>query len=155
MKKFLNKIKKFKKFEHFKQLRKMSLKNIDAIMLTSPLCLDDVIRCLAGIKCSEMEAYFYVFAGAKTVEELAKKIDRNRSTAQRILMNLLAQGFVKRQTITKKGPGYVYEYTATPPEEIKEMLKESLEQLHFRLKNFIEKEWDEHVKKVEKELSEE
>ncbi len=139
---------------NLKQLRKMSLKNINAIMLTSPLCLDDVIRCLAGIKCSEMEAYFHVLAGAKTAEELAKKIDRNRSTAQRTLMNLLAQGFVKRQTITKKGPGYVYEYTATPPQEIKEMLKEKLEQLHSRLKNFIEKEWDEKVKKIEKELSE-
>ncbi|MFB6199525.1 MAG: helix-turn-helix domain-containing protein [Candidatus Nanohaloarchaea archaeon] len=67
-----------------------------------------------------------------TVKELASKVDRNRSTVQRALQEMLDKDLVMREGKTDKTVYYVY--TTLPMEEIKEVTEETLDQWHQRVK---------------------
>ena len=67
-----------------------------------------------------------------TVKELASQVDRNRSTVQRALQEMLDKDLVMREGKTDKTVYYVY--TTLPMEEIKEVTEETLDQWHQRVK---------------------
>ncbi len=63
-----------------------------------------------------------------TVQELASEVDRNRSTVQRALQEMLEKDIVMREGRTDRTVYYIY--TTLPMEEIKELTVEVLDQWH-------------------------
>jgi predicted transcriptional regulator len=63
-----------------------------------------------------------------TVAELADALDRDRSNVNRSLSTLLEKGLAERQRRLLDPGGYVYQYTATPLPEAKEMLHDALDE---------------------------
>jgi predicted transcriptional regulator len=75
-----------------------------------------------------------------TVAELAEVLDRDRSNVNRSLTTLMEKGLANRQRRLLDPGGYVYQYTATPLPEAKEMLHDALdtwaETVHERIDDF-------------------
>jgi predicted transcriptional regulator len=75
-----------------------------------------------------------------TVAELADALDRDRSNVNRSLSTLLEKGLAERQRRLLDPGGYVYQYTATPLPEAKQMLHDALdewsEMVHERIDEY-------------------
>lgn len=68
-----------------------------------------------------------------TVKELAERVDRNRSTVQRALQDMLDKDLVLREGKTDKTVYYVY--TTLPKEEICDVTRDVLDEWHKKVKN--------------------
>lgn len=68
-----------------------------------------------------------------TVQELADRVDRNRSTVQRSLQEMLDKDIVMREGKTDKTVYYVY--TTLPMEELREVTMETLDRWHESVKS--------------------
>ncbi len=66
-----------------------------------------------------------------TVQEIASRVDRNRSTVQRALQDMMDKDIIMREGKTDKTVYYVY--TALPMEEIKQITTEALDTWHSRV----------------------
>ncbi|MFB6291803.1 MAG: helix-turn-helix domain-containing protein [Candidatus Nanohaloarchaea archaeon] len=67
-----------------------------------------------------------------TVQELASRVDRNRSTVQRALQEMLDKDLIMREGKTDKTVYYIY--TALPMDEIRELTTDALDSWHQRVK---------------------
>jgi predicted transcriptional regulator len=63
-----------------------------------------------------------------TVKELASRVDRNRSTVQRALQDMLDKDLVMREGKTDRTVYYVY--TTLPMDELREVTKDTLDRWH-------------------------
>lgn len=68
-----------------------------------------------------------------TVKELAQRVDRNRSTVQRALQDMLDKDLVLREGKTDKTVYYVY--TTLPKDEICDVTRDVLDDWHQKVKN--------------------
>lgn len=68
-----------------------------------------------------------------TVKELADKVDRNRSTVQRALQDMLDKDLVLREGKTDKTVYYVY--TTLPKDEICDVTRDVLNDWHQKVKS--------------------
>jgi len=67
-----------------------------------------------------------------TVQEIASRVDRNRSTVQRALQEMLDKDLIMREGKTDKTVYYVY--TTLPMEKIKDLTRDTLDEWHERVK---------------------
>ena len=68
-----------------------------------------------------------------TVKELANRVDRNRSTVQRALQDMLDKDLIIREGKTDKTVYYVY--TTLPKEEICDVTRDVLDDWHQKVKS--------------------
>jgi predicted transcriptional regulator len=88
-----------------------------------------VLSCVFGIQDHESRTYLILLDNpGSTVAELADRLDRDRSNVNRSLTALLEKGLATRQRRLLDPGGYVYQYTATPLPEAKEMMHEALDE---------------------------
>jgi predicted transcriptional regulator len=66
----------------------------------------DLLCCAFGLRSSEIDVYFSLLGGTRTVEDLERKIDRDRSTVQRILQKLDRKGLIEREKKRIERGGY-------------------------------------------------
>jgi predicted transcriptional regulator len=94
----------------------------------------EVMACVFDIQDHETRTYLALLdTPGSTVAELAEDLDRDRSNVNRSLTTLLETGLVDRERRLLDPGGYVYQYTAAPLPEAKELMHEALD------------EWTEHV----------
>ena len=87
-----------------------------------------VMACVFGIQEHESRTYLVLLGNpGSTVEELADELDRDRSNVNRSLTTLLEKGLASRERRLLDPGGYVYQYTATPLPEAKELLHDALD----------------------------
>lgn len=67
-----------------------------------------------------------------TVQEIASQVDRNRSTVQRALQEMMDKDLIMREGKTDKTVYYVY--TTLPMDRIKELTCEALDEWHQTIK---------------------
>ena len=68
-----------------------------------------------------------------TVQEIANSVDRNRSTVQRALQEMLDKDLLMREGKTDKTVYYVY--TSLPMDEIRDVTSNALEEWHDKVQN--------------------
>ena len=71
-----------------------------------------------------------------TVQELAAEVDRNRSTVQRALQDMLDKDLIMREGKTDKTVYYVY--TTLPFEELKQIASQTLDSWHEKVKSKLQ-----------------
>jgi predicted transcriptional regulator len=103
----------------------------------------DVMACVFDIQDHETRTYLALLERpGSTVEELAESLGRDRSNVNRSLTTLLEAGLAERERRLLDPGGYVYQYTATPLPEAKELLHEALDEwtayVHGRIEAFPE-----------------
>jgi predicted transcriptional regulator len=101
--------------------------------------LGEVMSCVFGIKEHEYRTYLALLdAPGSTVAELADDLDRDRSNVNRSLTTLLEKNLVTRDRRLLDPGGYVYQYTAVPLPDVKDMLHASLDSWTERVHDRIE-----------------
>ncbi|SEO61425.1 Predicted transcriptional regulator [Halogranum amylolyticum] len=102
---------------------------IEDLVQTEDPSFQHVLACVFGIQDHESRTYLVLREHpGSTVAELADKLDRDRSNVNRSLTTLLEKGLVERRRRLLDPGGYVYQYTATPLDEAKELLHEALDE---------------------------
>jgi len=102
-----------------------------------------VLSCVFGVEDHESRTYLVLLENpGSTVAELAEKLDRDRSNVNRSLTTLLEKGLADRKRRLLDPGGYVYQYTATPLPEAKQLMHRTLdtwvERVHDAIDDFGE-----------------
>jgi predicted transcriptional regulator len=111
------------------------------LMLDEEPGLQDVLTCVFDIQRHEARTYETLLANpGSTVEELAGELDRDRSNVNRSLSTLREKSLAERQRRLLDGGGHVYQYSATPLDEARELMHETLDEwtayVHERIDEF-------------------
>jgi len=101
----------------------------------------DLLCCAFGLRNSELDVYFSLISGPKTVEEISERIGKDRSTVQRVLNKLHSKGLAKRDTHKIQRGGYFYEYTAEKSEIVRDQILAQLEEWYRATKSFLKESW--------------
>ncbi len=101
----------------------------------------DLLCCAFGLRNSELDVYFELISGPKTVEQIAERIKRDRSTVQRVLNKLHSKGLVMRNTHKIQRGGYYYKYSAEDTEVVREQILTQLEEWYTATKSFLIESW--------------
>ncbi|MFQ6123274.1 MAG: helix-turn-helix domain-containing protein [Candidatus Heimdallarchaeota archaeon] len=115
------------------------------LMKPHELSIEDIFSCMLNIRPLEVQTYIAVLMGANTVHKIAERINRNKSTAQRLLNRLMVFGLVTRQPISRKETGYYYIYQALPPDKVRDLLMENLDKTYKKIHNFLVNNWVKHI----------
>jgi predicted transcriptional regulator len=100
---------------------------------------EHVLSCVFGIQDHESRTYLVLAEEpGSTVAELADRLDRDRSNVNRSLSTLMEKGLVERRRRLLDPGGYVYQYTAIPVPEAKELLHGALDEWVERVHEVIE-----------------
>ncbi|MHA1238867.1 MAG: helix-turn-helix domain-containing protein [Candidatus Odinarchaeia archaeon] len=118
----------------------MSVKDIFNQLIMPEFDLKCVASCTLGLQETEMETYITLLKnGPLTVQQLAKKINKSRPTAQRILMQLMSKEIVYRRKYPYLNGGYTYIYEAIPLEDMKKKIIERIKKWCSKAIKVIEK----------------
>ncbi|WP_457614911.1 helix-turn-helix domain-containing protein [Methanopyrus sp.] len=103
---------------------------VELVQGTTELQPERVLSCIFGVKEEEARLYLKLLENSDeapfTVEDVAELIGRSRSTAQKMLQNLVRVGVVERERETLPGGGRRYLYRPAPWEKVKELGLENL-----------------------------
>jgi len=115
------------------------------LMLDEQPGFEEVLACVFGIQEHEVRTYLTLLDHPEsTVAELAKQLDRDRSNVNRSLSTLREKGLAERDRRLLDGGGHVYQYSATPLPEARELMHETLDEwtayVHERIDEFGEED---------------
>ncbi|MBS3084964.1 MarR family transcriptional regulator [Candidatus Pacearchaeota archaeon] len=101
--------------------------------------LDEVIKCILGLSKSEFHLLKFLSENDKkfTTEELSKNLNLDKSTIQRSIKKLHEKNLVSRSQINQSVGGYVFLYRIKEKENIKKIVKETLDKWVETFKNKI------------------
>ncbi|GAA0473474.1 ArsR family transcriptional regulator [Halococcus dombrowskii] len=111
------------------------------LMVDSEPGFAEVMICVFDIQRHETRTYRTLCDRPEsTVAELAEELDRDRSNVNRSLSTLREKGLADRGRRLLDGGGHVYQYTATPLPEAKELMHDTLDEwtayVHSRIDEF-------------------
>jgi predicted transcriptional regulator len=101
----------------------------------------DLLCCAFGLRNSEIDTYFSLINGPKTVEQISETIGKDRSTVQRVLNKLHKKNLVERSTQLIDRGGYYYEYHAKSTEKVRHEILTQLDEWYEATKNFLLQSW--------------
>jgi predicted transcriptional regulator len=125
----------FNIFEHG-----MSLRELQSLVSTPDMSAEEIMRCALGVRTTEMEAYCAIVSSdASTVQEVADRLGKSRSTSQRLLQNLVDKGLAIREERLIGLGGYQYYYSPVSPQIMKDAVKETLDIWYGRMIQELDK----------------
>ena len=98
----------------------------------------DLLSCLYNLKPTDVEVLLTVAKTPNsTLDDIAEKVQRDRSSVHRCLSKLLSANLVIKQSKTLKGGGYYHAYSMVEPALIKEHAKTRVEEITYSLNALI------------------
>jgi predicted transcriptional regulator len=76
--------------------------------------------------------------GALTVDEIAERVDRERSTAYRSVQRLLDTGFIRKEQVNYEQGGYYHVYEPIRAEEIADDMQRMLNDWYAKMGQLIQ-----------------
>jgi predicted transcriptional regulator len=91
--------------------------------------LEEVVKCSFGLTKSEFSLLKFLIksSGEFTTEQLAERLNLDKSTIQRAVKKLHSKGLVFRGQINLSGGGYVFWYRIKEKEKIRKMIIDIIE----------------------------
>lgn len=113
------------------------------LMLDNEPGFEDVMTCVFDVQRHEARTYLALLdSPGSTVAELADAVDRDRSNVNRSLATLRKKDLASRRRRLLDSGGHVYQYTATPLDEARGLMHETLDEwcayVHERIDDFGE-----------------
>jgi predicted transcriptional regulator len=113
----------------------------------------DLICCAFGLKKTELDVYFAVLAGPKTVEQVASEVGRDRSVAQRILTKLYNRKLISRKRTQSKRHletgGFQWQYQAISSKVVRKQILEQLDEWYKTTRRFLLESWPDSAEEFE------
>jgi predicted transcriptional regulator len=114
------------------------MESINLITRKGASCTD-LLTCLYNLKPADIEVLQAVAQNeAATLDEIASKVQKDRSSVHRCLSKLVSINLVNKQTKTLKGGGYYHTYRMLDPELIKKHARERIQEITESLQALIE-----------------
>ncbi|MEF8852230.1 MAG: helix-turn-helix domain-containing protein [Haloarculaceae archaeon] len=116
----------------------MSLSVAD--MLNQDMQCEGVLSCLHGLNPLDEES-FRVLARSDeplTVDEVATRLDRERSTAYRSISRLLDAGLVRKEQVNYDQGGYYHVYQPADPDEVADDMQRVLNDWYAKMGQLIQ-----------------
>ena len=112
----------------------MGLMDIQNIINAQQISPQELIKCTLGIKPTEIQAYcVLVNKGPVTIQEASDYLGKSRSTAQRLLQNIVEKGLASREEELIGLGGYKYVYKPISPERLKKTISKNLDSWYNRM----------------------
>ncbi len=105
------------------------------------ITIKDIIQCNYNINDREYEVFKEIMKkrkGGVSVKELSNKLEKQRTTIQKILFKLLNKNLIKKKQINLDR-GYMYVYFPVEKEKIIEEVENNIENYYNSLKKSISK----------------
>jgi predicted transcriptional regulator len=117
----------------------MSLVNIQYILNAQEITPQELMKCALGIKRTEIQAYcVLVNKGPITIQEATEYLGKSRSTAQRLLQNIVEKGLATREEELIGLGGYKFVYKPISPERLKSSISKNLDSWYKRMLEELE-----------------
>jgi len=114
------------------------MESINLITRKGASCTD-LLTCLYNLKPADLEVLQAVAQnGASTLDEIAAKVQKDRSSVHRCLSKLVSINLVNKQTKTLKGGGYYHAYRMLDSGLIKKHARERVQEITESLQALIE-----------------
>ncbi len=100
----------------------------------------DIIACSLGLKKSEYRVFeLLLTSNHVTLKELAKKLDLDRTTLQKIFKNFVANELVERYQENLDNGGYIFVYKVKDKVLLKKRIHVAIDKWHDTARTAIEK----------------
>lgn len=101
---------------------------------------EGLLECFHGLKQLDKECFRALVAADDplTVDEIAEKVDRERSTAYRSVQRLLQTGFIRKEQINYDHGGYYHVYSPTDPSKIADDMQRMLNDWYAMMGQLIQ-----------------
>ena len=109
---------------------------------------EGLLECFHGLKQLDKDCYRAMVSAeeALTIDEVAERVDRERSTAYRAVQRLLNAGFIQKEQINYDHGGYYHVYSPTDPSQIADDMQRMLNDWYAKMGQLIgefEEKYDE------------
>jgi predicted transcriptional regulator len=100
----------------------------------------DLLTCLYNLKPPDLQVFRAVAKNEGTsLDQIAKLLQKDRSSVHRCLAKLVSLDLVSKQTMTLKGGGYYHSYTVQNPATIKEHAQEKVREIIASLNRLVDR----------------
>ncbi|MEE9411231.1 MAG: helix-turn-helix domain-containing protein [Candidatus Heimdallarchaeota archaeon] len=113
--------------------------NLPDTLLNGGKC--DIFECLFGLKPLHVKIYFYTLKQGKTIKDIATHVNRERTTAVRLVQNMIEQGLIHKKPEQLAYGGTRNVYTGVPQKIIKNRLRVVVKEVETAMKNLIKQDW--------------
>lgn len=111
----------------------MELERRGKIRLVGKINFQDLMRFTLDLTALDVAVYFELLNGEVTVKKLSDRLNRNRSTIQRALTNLISKGLAVREPKTMKNGGYYFEYRPIPLQQVRKTMCIKVEEWYAKM----------------------
>ena len=108
--------------------------------LQRDMVCEGLLECFHGLKQLDRDC-FEVLVDADeplTVDEVAERVDRERSTAYRAIQRLLQAGFIQKEQVNYDQGGYYHVYRPTDPAKIADDMQRLLNDWYAKMGQLIQ-----------------
>lgn len=108
-------------------------------MLRQDMECEGLLECFHGLKEIDKDV-FRLLSGSDdpfTVDEIAERVERERSTAYRSVQRLLQTGFIQKEQINYEQGGYYHVYRPRDPDEITREMQRTLNDWYAKMGQLI------------------
>ena len=111
-----------------------------AEMLRQDMECEGLLGCLHGLKDLDRECFETLARSDErlTVDEIAERVERERSTAYRSIQRLLQTGLVQKEQINYEQGGYYHVYYPADPEEVTDDMQRLLNDWYAQIGQLIQ-----------------
>lgn len=101
---------------------------------------EGLLECMHGLKDLDKDVFTQLTDSPEplTVDEIAERIDRERSTAYRSIQRLIQAGFVQKEQINYEQGGYYHVYQPTDPDKIAGDMQRMLNDWYAKMGQLIQ-----------------
>ncbi|MFW6382816.1 MAG: helix-turn-helix domain-containing protein [Haloferacaceae archaeon] len=100
---------------------------------------EGLLECFHGLKQLDKDCYQALVSADEplTIDEVAARVDRERSTAYRAVQRLLKAGFIQKEQINYEQGGYYHVYRPTDPSQIADDMQRMLNDWYAKMGQLI------------------
>ena len=112
---------------------------------------EGLLECLHGLKQLDRECYQALIDGEEplTIDEVADRVDRERSTAYRSIQRLLQAGLIQKDQVNYEQGGYYHVYYPTAPEQVTTEMQRMLNDWYAKMGQLIQEFEDKYADRME------
>ena len=108
------------------------------IQPTQKICCNDVIQCVFNLNDLDITTYKKLKeVGESRADELAKKINKERSTVYRSLQKLTCSELCIKETKTIDSGGYYHTYKCNDNKKTKEKIEKCIDDWYIKMKETL------------------
>jgi predicted transcriptional regulator len=116
---------------------------------------EGLLECIHGMKDLDKQCFEVLSKSdsALTIDEIADRVDRERSTAYRAVQRLLQSGFIQKEQINYDQGGYYHVYRTTDPDRIADDMQRLLNDWYADMGQLIQEFRDKYKGEVEESVA--